>query len=278
MLMFSRSMLAASLAVLGAVLGGAALAAGPTKIVVEGTYPPWNTQTSDGKLTGFDVELAEEVCRRAALQCEFTAQVWDSQIPSLLEGRFDAMMTVGPTPKRLKVMAFSIPYAATPEAFAVLKGGPVGSLPSSGEKIMAGDDAAKPVMAALGAALKGKTIAVMGSSSLQEFLEGSFKDGAEIRPYKSEPDMLLDLRSGRVDVVFDSSAFLNGAVLKPDNADIAVTGPLVSAPTLATTVCFGLKPDSGDLKGKLDAAIKAAAADGTIKALSTKWFGFDVSP
>lgn len=248
------------------------------KIVVEGTYPPWNTQTNDGKLTGFDVELAQEVCKRAELQCEITAQVWDSQIPSLLEGKFDAMMTVGPTPKRLKVMIFSTPYAATPLTFAVLKSGGVKELPHAGKKINADDPSAGQAMEDVKAALQGKKVGVMGSTSLQEFLEARFKDGVEIRAYKSEPDQILDLKSGRIDIVFDSSAFLRGAVTKEGNQDVVVTGPLFSAKTLATTVCFGLRPDKTELKSKFDVAINAAAADGTIKALSQKWFGFDVSP
>lgn len=255
-----------------------ARAAEPTRIVVEGTYPPWNIQAADGSLSGFDVELAREVCKRAALDCQFTAQVWDSQIPSLLAGKFDAMMTVGPTPKRLKVMMFSTPYAATPEAFMVAKAGRLTALPNDGAKIKADDAAAKPAMDALRDALKGKTVAVVGSSSLQDFLEKNLSEGVEIRAYKSEPDMLLDLRAGRVDAVFDSSAFLRSAAKKPDNADLAITGPLLSADTLAATVCFGFSPGNTALKSKLDEAIAAAAADGTVKALSTKWFGFDVSP
>ena len=250
----------------------------PTKIVVEGTYPPWNIQAPDGSLSGFDVELAREVCRRAALDCQFTAQVWDSQIPSLLAGKFDAMMTVGPTPKRLKVMMFSTPYAATPEAFMVAKAGRLTALPNDGAKVKADEATAKPAMDALRDALKGKTIAVVGSSSLQDFLDKNLSDGIEIRAYKSEPDMLLDLRAGRVDAVFDSSAFLRSAAKKPENADLVLAGPLLSADTLAATVCFGFSPGSTELKSKLDSAILAAAADGTVKALSTKWFGFDVSP
>jgi octopine/nopaline transport system substrate-binding protein len=254
------------------------VAAEPIKIVVEGTYPPWNTQTNDGKLTGFDVELAQEVCKRAELQCEISAQVWDSQIPSLLEGKFDAMMTVGPTPKRLKVMIFSTPYAATPLTFAVMKSGTIKELPHAGEKINADDTSAAQAMDDIKAALKGKKVGVMGSTSLQEFLETNFKDGVDIRPYKSEPDQILDLKADRIDIVFDSSAFLRGAVTKSGNEDVAVTGPLFSAKTLATTVCFGLRPDQTALKAKFDAAITAAAADGTIKTISQKWFGFDISP
>lgn len=250
----------------------------PTKIVVEGTYPPWNIQAADGSLSGFDVELAREVCKRAALDCQFTAQVWDSQIPSLLAGKFDAMMTVGPTPKRVKVMTFSTPYAATPETFMVAKAGRLTGLPSAGDKVKADDPAGKPAMDALRSALKGKTVAVVGSSSLQDFLEKNLSEGVDIRAYKSEPDMLLDLRAGRVDAVFDSSAFLRSAAKKPENNDLTLTGPLLSADTLAATVCFGFSPGNTELKAKLDRAILAAAADGTVKSLSEKWFGFDVSP
>lgn len=275
-MVLARSLLLAFVLVWAASMPAGA--AEPTRIVVEGTYPPWNIQAADGSLSGFDVELAREVCKRAALDCQFTAQVWDSQIPSLLAGKFDAMMTVGPTPKRLKVMMFSTPYAATPEAFMVAKAGRLTALPNDGAKVKADDAAAKPAMDALRDALKGKTVAVVGSSSLQDFLEKNLSEGVEIRAYKSEPDMLLDLRAGRVDAVFDSSAFLRSAAKKPDNADLAITGPLLSADTLAATVCFGFSPGSTALKSKLDEAIAAAAADGTVKALSTKWFGFDVSP
>lgn len=275
-MMSARSLLSALALLSASSLSAWALE--PTRIVVEGTYPPWNIQAADGSLSGFDVELARDVCRRAALDCQFTAQVWDSQIPSLLAGKFDAMMTVGPTPKRLKVMTFSTPYAATPEAFMVAQGGRLAGLPSDGAKIKADDPAAKPAMDALRAALNGKTVAVVGSSSLQDFLDKNLSEGVEIRAYKSEPDMLLDLRAGRVDAVFDSSAFLRTAAKKPENADLVISGPLLSADTLAATVCFGFSPNSTELKAKLDGAILAAAADGTVKALSTKWFGFDVSP
>ena len=212
------------------------------------------------------------------MTCEFSAQVWDSQIPSLLEGKFDAMMTVGATPKRLKVMIFSTPYAATPEIFAALTGGPIASLPGTDEKINASDPSTGPAIEALKAAISGKKVAVMGSSSLHDFLESTFGDAIDIRTYKSEPDMLLDLRVGRVDLVFDSSAFLKTAVLKPENADIFITGPALSDDSLAINVSFGLKPDRTELKAKLDGAIAAAVADGTVTALSMKWFGFDVSP
>src|SRR5690606_21213418 len=111
---------------------------------------------------------------------------------------------VGATPKRRKVMGFTTPYAATPELFAALKGGPITSLPNADEKINASDPATGPTMDALKAALSGKTVAVMGSSSLHDFLEKHFGSAVTIRTYKSEPDMLLDLRVGRVDLVFDS--------------------------------------------------------------------------
>ena len=259
-------------------LAGPVTAQEQVQIVVEGTYPPWNSQTADGELTGFDVELAGMVCEEAGLDCAVTAQPWDSQIPSLIEGKFDAMMTVGPTPTRLEVIDFSTPYAATPATFGVAADGDLNPLPGTGETVKGDDPAAASVMDPLREVLQGRVIGVVGSSSLQNFLDANMSDGIEIRAYKSTPDAVLDLRSGRVDAVFDSSAFLNGAVQNPDNAHMVVTGPRLTADTLATDVAFGLHKGDAELKSKLDGAIATLQESGAIADLSDKWFGFDVSP
>jgi len=43
-------------------------------------------------------------------------------------------------------------------------------------------------------------------------------------------------------------------------------------------VAVGLRKGDAELISKFDAAVKAAVADGTVKTLSTKWFGFDITP
>src|SRR5258708_25423613 len=63
------------------------------RIATEGAYAPWNFQTPQGQLDGFEVELATELCRRMNARCTVAAQDWDGIIPSLTASRYDAIMT-----------------------------------------------------------------------------------------------------------------------------------------------------------------------------------------
>ena len=92
------------------------------KIATEGAYAPWNFTGPGGKLDGFEVELASELCTRMKVKCEVIAQDWDGIIPALNAGKYDAIMAgMNITDKRLEVVNFSQPYAATPHGWGVLR-------------------------------------------------------------------------------------------------------------------------------------------------------------
>jgi octopine/nopaline transport system substrate-binding protein len=61
-------------------------------IGMEGAYEPWNLTDSSGKIVGFEVDLANDVCKRAGLECKVIAQDWDGMIPGLKAGKFDVIM------------------------------------------------------------------------------------------------------------------------------------------------------------------------------------------
>ena len=50
------------------------------RIGTEGAYPPFNNLTADGKLEGFDVEIANALCAEMKVTCEFVTQDWDGII------------------------------------------------------------------------------------------------------------------------------------------------------------------------------------------------------
>ena len=92
------------------------------RIATEGAYPPWNSTDSNGNIFGFDIDVANEVCRRANLECEIVAQNWKGIIPGLTAGKYDLIIAgMQATTKRLKVIDFAGPYAKTPGSFATLK-------------------------------------------------------------------------------------------------------------------------------------------------------------
>jgi octopine/nopaline transport system substrate-binding protein len=250
-------------------------------IALEGAFEPWNLTNPDGSIGGFEPDLAKYLCAHAKVQCKLVATDFDSVIPSMLAGKFDVIMdSLSITPERKQTIAFSIPYAATPVSFAALKTGPFAKLAGTGTTIKLGMDTAeqKKAMTALRTALKGKTIGVQAATNFAKFATDNFQDVATIREYKTSPEHDLDLLAGRIDVAFDDATYFNAAFAKPENAELALTGPEIAGPVWGEGEGIGLRKADTDLKAKFDSAIKAAEADGTLKKLSMKWFKLDVSP
>jgi|ERR1051326_2958260 lysine-arginine-ornithine-binding protein len=249
------------------------------QIGVEGAFPPWNMIGSDGKLAGFDIDLSQDLCRRAGVECDLISGEWTSLIPSLNAGKFDLVLTLGINEARKKVVDFTIPYASGVATFIIAKNGTVPAMPMTGERINLNDKAvADPVMAEIGKLIKGKTIGVVQSTSQEQLIRAYFGDAVEIRTYKSSPERDLDIRAGRIDAGFDSGVYATSTLDKPGNEDLAMTGPLMKGAMLATEVALGMRKGETELKAIFDKAIREAAADGTIRKLSVKWSKIDLTP
>src|SRR6202050_3114741 len=170
---------------------------GKTVVIgMEGAYEPWNLTDSSGKIVGFEPDLANDVCKRAGLECKVIAQDWDGMIPGLQAGKFDVIMDgMSITEERMKSIDFSKPYSATPAAFVAAKSGPLAKLPDQGKVINLTKDAkdGDAALATLRTAFKGKTIGVQVSTTHATFLDKHFKDVATIKEYKTTDQRDLDL-------------------------------------------------------------------------------------
>jgi octopine/nopaline transport system substrate-binding protein len=252
------------------------------KIATEGAYKPWNFTDSSGKLVGLEIELAENLCKRMNAKCEIVAQAFDGMIPAINAGKFDAIMaTMNITDKRKEAIAFSRPYGQTPTTFAVLKSNPLSKLPEAGKVYPLSADgagAAETSLANLKPLLKGKLVGVQTSTAHANFLDKYFKDVVVIRQYKTTEQYDLDLAAGRLDAVFGSISYLKGMVESPANSEMMLAGPRYVGGVLGAGVAVGIRKTDPELREKFDAAVGAAIADGTVKALSMKWFGFDITP
>ena len=250
------------------------------KIATEGAYAPWNFIEA-GKLAGYEVELAAELCKRAKLECEVIAQDWDGIIPGLSAGKYDAIMAgMTNTEKRREVISFSESYGATPNGFLTTKASPLAKLPGLGASysLVKEEADANKVIEEMKALLKGKVIGVQVSTTNAGFVEKYFKGVAEIRDYKTTEQHDLDLKAGRIDATFAAMSYQNDVVAKPDNAEMALAGATFTGGVLGSGVGVGLRKADTELKAAFDAAIKSAIADGTLKAMTIKWFKMDITP
>ncbi|MGN6307717.1 MAG: transporter substrate-binding domain-containing protein [Mesorhizobium sp.] len=271
------------------VAGAVALAglAGPASakewktvtITLEGAYAPWNMTNPDGTLGGFEPELAKVLCERAKVECKLVASDWDGMIPALNAGKFDIIMdALSITDERKQVIDFTIPYAATPAAFATTKDNALANAAGTGTEVRmdVGQTGVKEVEA-LKEAFKGKTIGIQAATVYAKFIYDNFGDTATVREYKTGADRDLDLQNGRIDLGFDDSVYFQSA-FDAAKGELAFTGPQIVGPIWGAGEGLGVRKSDTDLRDMFSAAIKSALDDGTVKTLSEKWFKTDVSP
>jgi octopine/nopaline transport system substrate-binding protein len=272
-----------SLAILASALaiGGASAQTKTVKIATEGAYAPWNFTGAGGKLEGFEVDLANDLCRRMKVTCEIVAQDWDGIIPALNAKKYDAIMAgMSITEERKKVIDFAGPYVNGPNGYMVAKDSPLAKMPGTGEAYNLGSQqaAAEKAIEASKAVLKGKTVGVQGSTIHSNFADKYLKGTAEIREYKTTEQHDLDLAAGRIDAVLADSTAIMGTLDKPEFKDYVMVGPSITGGLLGAGVGVGLRKGDTELKKNFDEAIRAAIQDGTVKTLSMKWFKVDITP
>ena len=248
------------------------------KIGTEGAYPPWNSKDASGKLIGFEVELAWTLCRYIGQQCEIVEQDWDGMIPALIMRKFDAIMAgMSITAERQKAISFSQGYADEVASLAVMKGSDLEGMDTpAGINLTKPNAAAKKALKTLTAALAGKTVCVQTATIHQNFLESGDVGKVNVRTYKTQDEVNLDLAAGRCD------AALAAAVAFSDYAEksgkpVVLVGPTFSGGAFGNGVGVGIRKDDTQLLNAFNKAINQARKNGDISRIAIKWFGFDAS-
>ena len=235
----------------------AAQAPAALKIGVEGAYPPFSEIGTDGKLKGFDIDIANAMCERLKMTCTLVQAEFDAMIPALRAKKFDAIVaSMSITPERKKSVDFSDKYYQTPA------------------RVIARADSKLEVTPA---GLKGKKIGVQRTTIHDRFATTTFK-GAQIVRYAKQDEVFLELASGRVDAtLMDSVAADVGFLKTPAGKGYAFVGPVYTDPAFFGEGA-GIAVRQGDtaLRDKLNAALAAMLADGSYKKLAAKYFDFDV--
>ena len=226
-------------------------ARGTLKVAMEGTYPPFNYREKNGELAGYDVDVARLLAARLGVKAEFVTSEWASILAGLAANKYDVIISqVGINPKREQAFDFSVPYIYSVPQLIVRK-----------------DDRAGYQSLA---ELKGHKLGV-GQGSVYE-QQARAVPGIEVRSYAAAPDTMADLAAGRIDAALNDS-LMSAYLLKTSRLPIKA-GARVGA---VERMGIPFRKGNPQFKQALDQALAAAAADGSLKAISLKWFGTDVS-
>lgn len=238
-----------------------AFAAAPKtlRIGTDPTYAPFESKNAQGQLAGFDIDLANEICKRMATKCTYVESDFDALIPSLKAKKIDAIISsLSITEKRQQEIAFSEKlYAANARLIA-----------PKGSKIM-------PTVESL----KGKTIGLLQGTTQETYANQNWRPkGINVTPYANQDLVYQDLTAGRIDAAFqDEVAASEGFLKQPAGKDYAFAGPAVKDEKIfGVGTGMGMRKDDTDLKVAIDKAFDEIRKDGTYDKLAKKYFDFDV--
>jgi arginine/lysine/histidine/glutamine transport system substrate-binding/permease protein len=220
-------------------------------VAVEGTYPPFEFQSAEGKLQGFDVDLIQGIAKEAGFTIKFQNLPFAGMIPALQAQTIDAAvaaMTI--TAQRAKTISFSRPYFRSGLAIATR---------TSNQDITSFD------------ALKNKKIAVqIGTTGAQQAASIS---GAEVRSFDDAPTAIRELLNGNVDALLHDQPVILYAINSGDVQGIKVVGELL------TQEYFGIPTPKGSPNLELiNRGLATLLKNGGYAQIYQKWFGVQPPP
>lgn len=249
------------------------------KIATEGAYAPYNFKDAGGNLVGFEIDLAKDLCKRMGISCTIVEQAWDGIIPSLVAGKYDAIMAgMSIKAKREKIISFSRYYVATPILFTVLKTSPLAGFQTSLRSMTLDDVNAEEqaVLDKMREAFKGKKIGVQVSTTHEDFMI-KMMPKIEIASYDKMDNMILDLFAGRIEIGLTSLSFLTPLLKKPEGEKLQLIGPRMTKGPFGRGVAVGIRKEDSKLKEMFSKAIDETIADGSLSKLAVQWFSHDIS-
>ena len=214
----------------------------------EGAFYPFN-YFEGPKLTGYEVDVAEAVAKKLGLKLEWRVVSFDAQLASIRQDRFDfAIASHGYTEERAKAVDFASPHYCTGGQIAAAKNGTLTT-----------------------AALNGKTVGVQLATS---YFDNAKKVPGikEIKTYKADPEAFSALKAGKIDAWISDKWLIKATLEKnPDSGIVAGEQLFIER------VSMIVRKNNKEFVEKLNQAIGELQKDGTLAAISQKYFKTDIT-
>lgn len=217
-------------------------------------FPPMGFVGDDGEFTGFDLDLAAEVAKRLGKEIKYQPIAWDAKDMELASGNIDCIWNGFSTKNREDKYTWTKPYMKNDQVFVVRSDSGINSFED----------------------LAGKTVEVQIDSSAEAVLKENTELSGTFTKLQTVADFntgFMDLEMGGVDALAMNSVVANYQITKRDTGGFKV----LDKPLSSEEYAVGFKLGNTILRDEVQKALEEMKADGTLKSISEKWFGKDVT-
>lgn len=222
---------------------------------LDDNYPPMGFRDENGKLTGFDIEMGNEIGKRLGIEVKWQPAAWDGIIAALKAKKFDVIISgMTLTEERMKEVDFAGPYIYAAQAIVVKE---------DNDTIKGLDD------------FKDRIIGTQSGSTGFKICTELKEDGIITKEFKDYADFGLafqDLKIGRVEALIADDYVAEG-YLREMPGEFKLVGEKFEEETNGIAV----RKEDKELFNKLDQVIKEMINDGTLSELSEKWLHGDAT-
>lgn len=216
------------------------------RIATESNFKPFSYLDSQGNLVGFEIDLANALCREMKAECEISSQDWDGLIPSLSAGRFDAVMAgMSVTDERRQVVDFSETYFNNTLVLVAKKDHDVG--------IKDIDD---------------KNVAVQQATVSASYLADNHPK-AVVKTYDKQDNAYLDLSAGRADFMLSDIVPMLDWLKTEQGADFEIKGEPID---IDDKVAVAIKKGDTVTLDKFNTALASLKQTGEYDKIVAKYF------
>jgi len=236
---------------------GSAGAEETLRIGTEASDAPFEYKDSDGALKGIEVELADALCQRMKIKCDWVNEDFDSLIPALQAHQIDtAIAQMSVTADRRKAVDFTDIVTIGPARWVAKVGSGITEDPMS---------------------LKGKTVGVQSGTTHERYVNEKLKGIADIRIYQTQQEVYLDLEAGRIDATLGDQTLSYDWLEKEGKPRFDYAGKAVDDPDIfGEGTAMPVRKGDDALRLRLNKALAEIIADGTYDKITKAYFPFSL--
>ncbi len=224
------------------------------RFAVSDDFPPFSYRTGNGALTGFNIAIANSLCRILRVECLFMVKPFKEANNAVLNKQVDAIVTgITETAETTKVLSFTRPYFRFSARFVVRK---ISAINNSNVR-----------------ALAGKRLGVIAGSEHAAFLKTNFRR-SKVRAFETRQDAFEGLRTGAVDALFGDSLQLMFWITGSNSRDCCrfVGDAYVDVTTFSQPMAIAVGPDNRKLRELLDYALDRLQVSGRYSKIFRQYF------